>query len=87
MDGVESMEQLFRDTIEYASGSCQGLDRGGVEVGGGGGNISGGGRGCYQRIRGGRDIGGGVDGYQEVDEKWEKVMTLARSAFGERRIV
>ena len=69
VDGMEAMEQLFRYPIEDASGSCQGLARGSAEVGGGGVNSSGGGRGCYQRTRGGRYIGGGVDGYQEVDDK------------------
>ena len=36
---------------------------------GGGGNISGGGSRGNQRTRGGRDIGGGVDGDQEGAEK------------------
>ena len=58
---------IVPDPLEYTSGASQGLA--GVGVEGGDGKSGGGGRGGNQRTRGGREIGGGVDGDQEVDEK------------------
>ena len=67
MGGTEATEQLFWGTLEDTSGASQGLARGGAE--GGGGKSSGGGSRGKQSTRGGRYIGGGVDGDQEGADK------------------